>query len=59
MRWCYRLAAVCLGLVSSAAWCDEFPYFAYVNSRDVYVRSGPGKNYYPTEKLQEGEKVEV
>ena len=59
MRWCYRLAAVCLGLASSWAWCDEFPYTAYVNSADVYVRSGPGKNYYPTEKLQQGEKVEV
>ncbi|HEY2882983.1 MAG TPA: SH3 domain-containing protein [Pirellulales bacterium] len=38
---------------------DEFPYTAYVNSEDVYVRSGPGKNYYPTDKLPRGEAVEV
>jgi SH3-like domain-containing protein len=32
---------------------------ATVNSADVYVRSGPGKNYYPTDKLLKGETVEV
>jgi hypothetical protein len=37
----------------------DFPYTAYANSDDVYVRSGPGKNYYPTEKLTRGEAVEV
>ena len=37
----------------------EFPYTAYVNSTDVYVRSGPGRDYYPTDKLQKGERVEV
>jgi uncharacterized protein YgiM (DUF1202 family) len=37
----------------------EFPYTAYVTSDDVYVRSGPGKNYYPTTKLKRGAKVEV
>ncbi len=37
----------------------DFPYTAYANSDDVYVRSGPGKNYYPTEKLARGEAVEV
>ena len=39
--------------------CDEFPYTACVNSADVFVRSGPGKNYYPTDKLSKGDKVEV
>ena len=37
----------------------EFPYVAFVNSADVYVRSGPGRDYYPTDKLNKGEKVEI
>lgn len=36
-----------------------FPYKAYVTSNEVYVRSGPGKNYYPTSKLASGTEVEV
>ena len=38
---------------------EKFPYTAYTNSTDVYIRSGPGKNYYPTEKLGKGEAVEI
>jgi hypothetical protein len=38
---------------------DEFPYTAYVNAANVYVRSGPGENYYPVLRLPRGEKVEV
>lgn len=38
---------------------DEFPYTAYVREDDVYVRSGPGRSYYPTEKLHKGAAVEV
>ena len=38
---------------------DEFPYEAYITRDDVYVRSGPGKNYYPTDKLSTGATVEV
>jgi SH3-like domain-containing protein len=56
MRRSILLLTLCLCSTATAA---EFPYTAYVNSADVYVRSGPGKNYYPTEKLQKGEKVEV
>jgi hypothetical protein len=37
----------------------QFPYVAYVTADDVYVRSGPGQNYYPTEKLSAGAEVEV
>ncbi len=36
-----------------------FPYKAYVAAEDVYVRSGPGQNYYPTDKLKRGQAVEV
>ena len=42
-----------------AAEEPTFPYTAYANTDDVYVRSGPGKNYYPTEKLKRGDAVEV
>ncbi len=38
---------------------EQFPYTAYVLADDVYVRSGPGRNYYPTAKLKLNEKVEV
>jgi uncharacterized protein YgiM (DUF1202 family) len=37
----------------------EFPYEAYINADDVYVRSGPGRDYYPTDKLRKGDAVEV
>jgi SH3-like domain-containing protein len=47
-----------LVLVAQAAATD-FPYVAYISSDDVYIRSGPGKNYYPTAKLKRGEPVEI
>ena len=36
-----------------------FPYKASLASNDVYVRSGPGTEYYPTDKLHSGDTVEV
>jgi len=36
-----------------------FPYKAFVTAEDVYVRSGPGQSYYPTDKLRRGQAVEV
>jgi len=58
-----RFAAVfplCVLLAVPAAYGEQtFPYTAYINADNVYVRSGPGKNYYPTSKLHTGEKVEV
>ena len=36
-----------------------FPYKTSVAADDVYVRSGPGQNYYPTDKLKRGQEVEV
>ncbi len=59
MRGPFLLACLALVLSHSAATAAEFPYIAYVSSDDVYVRSGPGKNYYPTAKLKRGEQVEV
>lgn len=38
---------------------ETFPYRAYITADDVYVRSGPGQSYYPTDKLKAGTEVEV
>ena len=38
---------------------QTFPYTAYVTADDVFVRSGPGENYYATDKLKAGTPVEV
>ncbi len=60
---CGRLALVVavlwFGSLAVARADDGFPYTAYVTTDDVYVRSGPGKNYYPTMKLPRGATVEV
>lgn len=48
---------VLLAALPTAA--EEFPYRAYVQADDVYVRSGPGRDYYPTDKLHKGVAVEV
>lgn len=62
---CCALAAlgctVATGLFAVAARADqpEFPYTAYVCIDNAYVRSGPGKHYYPTDKLKRGNAVEV
>ena len=55
-------AVLWLGAVattSAAVGTDSFPYVGYVATNDAYVRSGPGYDYYPTEKLQKGDTVEV
>jgi uncharacterized protein YraI len=58
-----RLAALGLaGLAlaaSTARGQQTFPYKAYISGNDVYVRSGPGQTYYPTDRLSSGEPVEV
>ena len=46
-------------MAAGAAAEPTFPYKAYVTADDVYVRSGPGENYYPTDKLKAGTEVEV
>ncbi|MEX2140217.1 MAG: SH3 domain-containing protein [Pirellulales bacterium] len=48
----------CLASLAAAAE-QEFPYTAYVARREVAVRSGPGRNYYATDKLPAGDEVEV
>jgi hypothetical protein len=38
---------------------SDFPYIAYVVEPDSYVRSGPGREHYPTGQLPAGYAVEV
>jgi hypothetical protein len=38
---------------------SSFPYSAEITGDNVYVRSGPGTNYYHCGKLNKGDKVEV
>ena len=59
MAWRCYFAAMLAMCPLGTALAVEFPYVAYVNSADVYVRSGPGRDYYPTDKVQKGEKIEV
>ncbi len=58
-----RAKSVVLGLVTLAtalpALADEYPMMAYVQADGAYVRSGPGRDYYPTDKLQKGAEVEI
>jgi len=55
MAW----AALCFsgGLCWGAE--QQFPYTAYVAADDVYVRSGPGRNYYPTLNLEKDTPLQV
>lgn len=53
------LAIACATGLSSVALAQQFPYTAYLNAPDVYLRSGPGENYYPVAKLDQGQQVEV
>ena len=53
LLWCQII------VVAQARAEQAFPYSACVVTDDVYVRSGPGQNYYATAKLKRGQEVEV
>ena len=60
MRLCLCLLTVCGVLPASPAGGEQiFPYKAFISADDVYIRSGPGQSYYPTDKLKAGQEVEV
>ncbi len=60
MRLSLCLLTTCGVLLASPASGERiFPYKAFISADDVYVRSGPGQSYYPTDKLKAGHKVEV
>ena len=54
---CLVLVGICVAPVQ--AQDRKFPYEAVVDLDSEYVRSGPGPNFYPTDKLKRGEKVMV
>ncbi len=54
------LIALIASFAANAIAADAtFPYKAYVTSDDVYIRSGPGDKFYPTDNLKAGTEVEV
>ena len=59
MREPFAALLICAALSVPAAAEQTFPYTAYVTADDVFVRSGPGENYYATDKLKAGTPVEV
>lgn len=60
---CGLVLACCLSmahlLAPALGVAGEFPYSAKVSGRNVHVRSGPGTQYYATDKLQLSDEVEV
>lgn len=46
-------------LFSESLFAQQFPYQATICEPEVLVRSGPGVDFYPTDKLQNGDTVEV
>jgi hypothetical protein len=56
----FLLACLVLASAASAQAAEmQFPYEAVVAGDDVTARSGPGKNYYATSKLDRGTQVVV
>jgi hypothetical protein len=53
------LLGCCVLTASPAGGEQVFPYKAFITTDDVYVRSGPGQGYYPTDRLKAGQEVEV
>jgi hypothetical protein len=53
------LVAVAASLAPWTAAGQTFPYKAHITADEVYVRSGPGEDFYPTGKLRAGAEVEV
>jgi uncharacterized protein YraI len=52
-------AAATLAIVAASARADDTTYTALVEADHVHVRSGPGTEYYATEILRHGDRVEV
>jgi uncharacterized protein YraI len=59
MRLMLAAAIACCAFAQPARGEQSFPYKAHINANDVHVRSGPGHNYYATDKLKIGQEVEV
>ena len=53
------LSSILLLLTPASAQIRKFPYQGVVESDAAYVRSGPGKQFYPTLRLDRGSRVSV
>ena len=57
-------ALLCLAVLASVGFAQEaailsFPYIAEITDDNVYIRSGPGTNYYSCGKLNKADRVKV
>jgi hypothetical protein len=50
---------VLTGKATAQSRTEKFPYDAIIADDQVYARSGPGKQYYPTSRLRKGDHVTV
>ncbi len=57
--FCCTALAISSTISVASAQDSQYPYTAYVSVDAAYIRSGPGKRYYPTDKLKRGDAVEV
>ena len=56
---CFAQGPVTESADANAAGLPAFPYTAEITGDNVYVRSGPGTNYYVCGQLNRGERVKV
>ena len=45
--------------ISESGGVPSFPYMAEITGDDVYIRSGPGTNFYQCGKLSKGDRVKI
>ncbi len=60
MRWTLAMGGA-LSLLGAPSWASAqpFPYTAYVQSEHADIHSGPGPEYYATQRVERGAKVQV
>ncbi len=51
--------AALTGPATAQSRTEKFPYDAIIADDEVYARSGPGKHFYPTNRLRQGDHVTV
>ena len=61
MRFPFLTALVIVVISQAVVQAEDrkLPYQAIVEADGEYIRSGPGPNFYPTDKLKKGDKVNV
>jgi uncharacterized protein YgiM (DUF1202 family) len=59
MRHPILLSAMVCFLSAAPAFAQNYPTEGFILQKDVEVRSGPSKNFFPTSKLYQNEKVTI